>query len=268
MISTTINSHRYSSDDFVEKINSKYQQNGLSGSTLMRGYILRNECAWFLRPYLLAIYDDLNPSNFNGLNSWDAKFRDAEADLNFAHNVNSYLQDILVAELNRYLVVEGYSERAKCQTYRDYLLKCIYFNYAPSLDIRWRDDRGWGVYTKRNIYPFTFIGLYTGNIRLTTIVGLAERMRKQHNKYVWLMSYNNMISVDAEKYGNYTRFINHDEAKSDRISTFSLQIAQGSSFTAIPHRGFIASIGSSRNFGLTFEEGQELVWDYGPRYKI
>jgi len=80
----------------------------------------------------------------------------------------------------------------------------------PPVSIRWIDEEfGYGVFADRYIPAHAFIGEYTGTIR--------KRMPRidKNNDYCfeytigdWLR---NPYIIDAEKEGNFTRFINHSD---------------------------------------------------------
>jgi len=272
MVPVSIHNTFYNTKEFINEINNGYQQThkgkNCTFPAALQEYRYRNHCSWWVKALLALSYSDLIPSSFSGLSAWNRKFLNNNKKLADFHGVDNYLQDVLVKKLNKYLLDNDISESIICEDYRDYVQRCIYYHYIPNLDIRWNNISGWGLYAKEDIYPYMFIGLYTGSVMPTSVIGILERLRGFHNKYVWLLSYNNLYSVNAEKHGNHTRFINHDEKKTKRVGTFSLQIAKGNSIFESPHRGFIASENHQSTTPFSFNQGEEIVWDYGPNYQI
>jgi len=269
-VPVSIHNHFFTADSFVETINAAYGKTRESDQGFpadFKYYIHRNHCPTYLKPLLGITYSNMAPGFLSGLNYWKQTYSELSHHLAKSYSSKDYLQDILVEKLKNYIEeIEG-DTNISCKDYKEYVQKCISLNYSPQLDLRWHDQRGWGVYAKEKIYPFMFIGLYTGRVIPTSLIGLIEKVRGYQNKYIWLLSYNNLYSVDAEKYGNYTRFINHDIKNSKRICTFSIQIAQGDEWVATPHRGFIVS-DKDMEGKPTFDIDEELLWNYGPNYYI
>jgi len=273
MIPVSINDTFYTRRAFVNVINKGYRCAAAEGSKHnfrhdFRAYATRNLSRQWHKSALVIGYDGLSPSEFNGINRWQSCFDHFHSDLNHRFGVNNYLNDVLARGLNLHVKQHGVGESIQCQTYQDYIFACLKHDYAPPLDIRWSDEKGWGVYAKEDLYPFTFIGLYTGQFKFTLAAGIAERLSRQHNKYIWLMTHNTSFCVDAQHFGNYTRFINHDDHQSKRVVTFSLQIAQGKELISMPHNGFMLGYDPDRSSNIVFEAGEELVWDYGPGYRF
>lgn len=118
----------------------------------------------------------------------------------------------------------------------------------PDLVIRWVDGRvGYGVFTAKDLAPFTFIGEYTGEVR--------KRCREDRkNSYCFDYSIGegkkSAFIIDAEKKGNITRFINHSDTPNlEPISVFSNNIMHVILLT----RSWIAA-------------GSQLTYDYGEEY--
>ncbi len=271
-IRTTINNQHLSHASFIEQINQGYarhfrKQHHSAFAARYLGYTSRNLSDRWQKPALALFYDVNSPNEFNGLNRWSSCFEHFRKELSKRFKVSDYLRDVLVKRLNQHTYDWGLSKsEITCDSYKSYIHACLRFNYVPSFDIRWIDNKGWGLVAKEALYPFMFIGLYTGQLKLSLHAGLAERFRRRHNKYIWLLTYNTAFCVDAEMYGNHTRFINHDEEGSNRVVTFSLQIANDKEKIPVPHNGFILGFDPQRPQNAVFEEEEEVVWDYGPGY--
>jgi hypothetical protein len=116
----------------------------------------------------------------------------------------------------------------------------------PPVSIRFIDEEvGFGVFAEQRISSCSFVGEYTGIIQ--------ERKRKQvkDKRYcvrytVWEMGRRNFI-IDAEKMGNFTRFINHSSKPN-----LSLQSVY---WRGMPRMIFIAL--------KEIEEGTQFTFDYG-----
>lgn len=269
-VPVSINQVFYSEEDFVSQINKGYEA-AVSDDTadlkaLFRQYENRNYCPTWMKLLLNIKYDKISPAHSNGLNRWAEQFSENAEALAEMFDVDDYLQDVLVKDLNHFISDCSLSLEVSCSDYRDYIYQCIFYDYVPNLDIRWHKQRGWGLFAKQDIPPFTFIGLYVGNILPTAMLKFMEWFRGYHKKYVWLLSFNTFYGIDSEVKGNYTRFMNHDEENSKRITTFSLQMARDEKVWSIPNRGFIANMMSPEQPKYPFYEGEELVWNYGPRY--
>lgn len=116
----------------------------------------------------------------------------------------------------------------------------------PLVSIRFIDEEvGFGVFAEQRITPCSYVGEYTGSIQ--------ERKRK-HTKdkmhcvryTVWEMGRRNFI-IDAEKMGNFTRFINHSANPN-----LSLQSVY---WRGLPRMIFIAL--------KEIDEGTQFTFDYG-----
>ena len=80
----------------------------------------------------------------------------------------------------------------------------------PPVAVRWiDDDLGFGVFARQRIMPCSYVGEYTG---------LIQRRKRQHalvSNYAfrhtsWQMGRHSYV-IEAEKMGNFTRFINHSD---------------------------------------------------------
>ncbi|KFK42616.1 medea [Arabis alpina] len=108
------------------------------------------------------------------------------------------------------------------------------------------DIHGWGAFTRYSVKRHDFLGEYTGE--LVTHDEANERGRKydHHIGSKYLFSLNNQLEIDAHRFGNKFKFLNH----SSKPNCYSkLVIVRGD------HRiGIFA--------GQAIEEGEELFFDY------
>ncbi len=119
----------------------------------------------------------------------------------------------------------------------------------PRLAVRWIDDTvGYGVFARERILPCTFLGEYTGVIQ----------QRKAHHqkestytfRYTsWQMGRRKYV-IDAEKMGNFTRFINH----SDEPSVEALCVY----WRGMPRMIFVSL--------CEIQEGEQIHFDYGTMF--
>ena len=116
----------------------------------------------------------------------------------------------------------------------------------PKVSIRFIDEGvGFGVFAAQKITPCSFVGEYVGVIK--------ERKKKELNGKIHVMRYTvwemgrRKFIVDAEKMGNFTRFINHSEEPN-----LSLQSVY---WRGIPRMIFVAI--------KEIPEGAQLTFDYG-----
>lgn len=120
---------------------------------------------------------------------------------------------------------------------------------VPDLSIRWIDESiGYGLFTTRTFQPWEFIGEYTGLVRR------RKRLRPNINDYCFMYPHEwfptRAYTIDGNKQGNYTRFINH----SDTPNCESV---------AVYHDGYLHII------LRTIQEvpkGAQLTYDYGDIY--
>lgn len=116
----------------------------------------------------------------------------------------------------------------------------------PPVSIRFIDEEvGFGVFAKQRIPSCSFVGEYTG------IIQKRKRKQVKDKRYcirytVWEMERRNFI-IDAEKMGNFTRFINHSANPN-----LSLQSVY---WRGMPRMIFIAL--------KEIEEGTQFTFDYG-----
>lgn len=266
MVPVSINQEYFDEEEFVSRINQGYQNSTNTKSTglkpLYQEYCCRSIHPEWLKYPLRWLYDDKSPSRQNGLNQWEARFNEHAEALADEFGVEDYLRDVLVLNLNRFMAECSAGLTLSCETFKDYIYQCIFYDYAPDLDIRWHENRGWGVFAQRDLPPFTYVGLYAGNVLPTFYVSCIEFTRRFFNKYAWILSFNPRYCIDSEKRGNYTRFINHDEKDSKRLLTFSLQIANGDDPWPVPYRGFITNINSKGDASTPFFKDDEVLWNY------
>lgn len=129
-----------------------------------------------------------------------------------------------------------------------YYQKEIKENLHPQIEIRWISETlGYGVFAKQTILPKAFVGEYVGVVKKRSIFP---------NNNLYAMRYPTLFQkkrdyyIDAEKKGNFTRFINHSpnpnlEIESVYFSPFTRMI-----FTA--KRKIV--------------KGEQLLFDYGDEY--
>lgn len=106
---------------------------------------------------------------------------------------------------------------------------------------------GYGVFAKKKIAPLTFIGEYTGFIRK------RKWFKDSHNDYVFgyvVGPDDTPWVIDADKGGNFTRFINHSYTP-NITSRWIIHEGMG-------HILFFAN--------KAIEEGEQITYDYGPYY--
>ncbi len=119
----------------------------------------------------------------------------------------------------------------------------------PAVSIRFIDDEiGFGVFTEQRIPSCSFIGEYTGIIQERKSRAIKDK-RYCVRYTTWQMGRRNYI-IDAEKSGNFTRFINHSAQPN-----LSLQSVY---WRGMPRMIFIAL--------KEIEEGTQFTFDYGTFY--
>ncbi|MCH9621964.1 MAG: hypothetical protein S4CHLAM20_13970 [Chlamydiia bacterium] len=105
---------------------------------------------------------------------------------------------------------------------------------------------GVGVFAKKNIAELSFIGEYAGELR-------ARKRKDSLNDYVFgymVGFFSTPWVIDAEKRGNFTRFINH---------SFDPNISsRGVVVDGVYHVIFFAN--------RSIKKGEQLTYDYGPTY--
>lgn len=106
---------------------------------------------------------------------------------------------------------------------------------------------GYGLFAKEDIPQYSFVGEYTGIVR--------KRNKKQDSYNDYIFGYvaggeATSFVVDAQKYGNHTRFINH----SDDPNLYS---------TWLIHKGICHIILVSK---IYIQKETQITYDYGPLY--
>jgi SET domain-containing protein len=130
-------------------------------------------------------------------------------------------------------------------------LFCIYENELSSRVIvplrisKINSQIGYGCFAERDILPGEFIGEYTGLVREIQILD---------SLYAFPYNHNPKIILDAKKYGNETRFLNHANEKSEHCNLLKLTTISKKHW----HLFFTA-----RRF---IEKGMEMRFDYGKEY--
>jgi uncharacterized protein len=119
----------------------------------------------------------------------------------------------------------------------------------PNVLIRWINPLvGYGVFAAADIPELTYIGEYTGVIRRRKrIVG------DSHNDYIFgytIGPKETPYIIDAEKRGNFTRFINHSD-EANIFSRWGIYDSTGHIFLLTNRR---------------IKQGEQLTYEYGPHY--
>ena len=118
----------------------------------------------------------------------------------------------------------------------------------PDVALKWVNPHiGYGVFAKNDIPEFTYIGEYTG------IVRPRKRVFRDKNNYTFgyvIGPYDTPYVIDAQKAGNFTRFLNHSDTPN---LTSRWLIANG-----VCHIIFYAN--------RLIPIGTQLTYDYGPLY--
>ena len=130
-----------------------------------------------------------------------------------------------------------------------YYAKEIREGIGLDLTISWIDERiGYGVWTNRDIPARTYIGEYTGIVRKRRFWGRWKNF--------YCFTYNigegrrSPYTVDAEKAGNYTRYINHAEVENIEAASVYCDGLMHIIFYAIKN----------------IPAGTQLCYDYGSDY--
>lgn len=127
-----------------------------------------------------------------------------------------------------------------------YFDKEIQSGMHPQVSIRFIDEEvGFGVFAEQRIPSCSYVGEYTGMIQERKKRHLVDK-RYCVRYTVWEMGRRNFI-IDAEKMGNFTRFINHSVTPN-----LSLQSVY---WRGMPRMIFIAL--------KEIEEGTQFTFDYG-----
>ena len=127
-----------------------------------------------------------------------------------------------------------------------YFDKEIQQGMHPQVAIRFIDKEvGFGVFAMQRIPPCSYVGEYTGMIQEKKSKHLVDK-RYCVRYTVWEMGRKNFV-IDAEKMGNFTRFINHSANPN-----LSLQSVY---WRGMPRMIFMAL--------KEIEEGTQFTFDYG-----
>jgi SET domain-containing protein len=119
----------------------------------------------------------------------------------------------------------------------------------PDIEIEWiSEEMGYGAFTNRPIKKWEFVGEYTGIVRRRRWV--FPNLNDYCFMYPREWISHRLYTIDSEKEGNFTRFINH----SDTPNLESVAVFKDGVF----HILFRAV--------EDILPGKELVYDYGPVY--
>jgi uncharacterized protein len=138
------------------------------------------------------------------------------------------------------------SERIWMGVYYD---KEIQQGIHPCMTVRWIDEEvGFGVFAAERILPCMFVGEYTGLIQ--------ERKSKHVRESNYCIRYTSwpmgkrLHVIDAENFGNFTRFINHsDHPNISLVCTY---------WRGMPRLIFISL--------KEISDGEQLTFDYGKTF--
>lgn len=128
-------------------------------------------------------------------------------------------------------------------------LNALTNSYCAPMDIRWIDDEiGYGAFAAEDLETHAFIGEYTG---LIYEKGLIFPYSTPYSfAYPTACSFTVSHLIDASKFGNETRFINHSDAPNcESFSVFS--------------EGLFHMIFRSHK---KVKKGEELTYNYGDDY--
>lgn len=124
--------------------------------------------------------------------------------------------------------------------------QCIH----PKVSLRFVDEEvGFGIFSEQKLAPCSYVGEYTG-------VVLDWKKKILENKYyamrysIWEIAKRKFF-LDAEKAGNFTRFINHSDEPNLTLQSVYLK--------GIPRMIFVASKEILPGVQLTFDYGS-LFW--------
>jgi len=117
------------------------------------------------------------------------------------------------------------------------------------IEVRWINrEMGYGIFAKRDLPEFTFLGEYTGLVRRRKL------FKDKKNNYCFryqIGPYLSRFVIDAREMGNLTRFINHSDTPNAK--PHSIVTPEG-----------LAHIIICTNRRVT--KGEELTYDYGPDF--
>lgn len=125
----------------------------------------------------------------------------------------------------------------------------IDLGYEPKISIRWINDiLGYGIFAEEDIFPGSYIGEYTGLVRK------RKKFRDRKNEYCFEYTIGDWIGnpfiIDAQKTGNFTRFINHSEKPN--VESLSVYVGE------VMHIIFISL--------KSISKGTELRYHYGDTF--
>jgi hypothetical protein len=114
--------------------------------------------------------------------------------------------------------------------------------------IQWIDERiGYGLFSEKDLAPFTYVGEYTGQVR-------KRKRADSKNHYCFDYSIGegrkSPYIIDAERQGNLTRFINH----SNDPNLVPVSVLSGN----VMHVVLMAK--------RAIKAGEQFTYDYGPDY--
>lgn len=116
----------------------------------------------------------------------------------------------------------------------------------PSVSIRYIDaELGHGVFAEQKISPCAYVGEYTGIVQERKAKHLKDKFYCLRYS-VWEMGHRNFV-IDAEKMGNFTRFINHSSQPNLGMQSVYLR--------GLPRMIFVAL--------KEISSGEQLTFDYG-----
>ncbi|MCH9631303.1 MAG: hypothetical protein S4CHLAM37_13250 [Chlamydiia bacterium] len=120
--------------------------------------------------------------------------------------------------------------------------------YIPHCEVKYvSEDVGYGLFTLSPIYKGSFVGEYTG---LICDGNCYYKMKNYLFKYPVKNEAGNDLSIDAEPYGNHTRFMNH---------SFSPNLEHHYAFhNGLYHLIFVAN--------RDIKKGEQLTFNYGHGY--
>ncbi len=124
----------------------------------------------------------------------------------------------------------------------------------PKVSIRFVDERlGYGIFAEQKISPCSFVGEYTGEIQERKQKHLKDKMYCLRYT-VWEMGGRN-FTIDAEKKGNFTRFINHSAQPNLGVQSIY--------WRGMPRMIFVALKEISPGVQLTFDYGAHFWKEAG-----
>lgn len=206
---------------------------GLSADELAE-FLDRKECAQLLQPLSeLAAFPDLpQMSSFEYLSHPIFESREA-------------LEEVLteVAKAKREDKISA--EKIWIGIYFD---KEIRKGNHPPVSIKYLNEEvGHGVFADKKISPCAFVGEYTGQVLKRTPKQLKD---KEHCLRYTVWEGKNNFCIDAEKKGNFTRFINHSSKPNLGLQSIY--------WRGIPRMIFVAL--------KEIRAGSQLTFDYGPLF--